>query len=305
MFGIGKKTPSKEEKKTAISLNSGLASVILASVGLKNIPTMPAQAQKAFELSTNPKAEARDFIGIIESDEGLSARVIKIANSVYFDRGKKNETIEESVTLIGLNEIRSLLSATTLSEIFPSSHPLRKSLWEHDVATALIAKVLASRFLPGKEDAAFLGGLMHDIGKLLLIQRSGDAYAKVIAKVEKEGCDFTIAEEEFFPFTHCDVGQLIGEKWHFSPELLNIIKNHHLNSSALSLPTLIGLSDAIAHANGFHPAIFSRLRKRKEEELSEKLDALGLPHTDHKNLLERCKKAAELELGLYAGEAST
>ena len=70
---------------------------------------MPGAAQKAFQLATDPNAEARDFIEVIESDEALSARVIKIANSVYFDRGNKSATIEASVTVIGIKRKGSII----------------------------------------------------------------------------------------------------------------------------------------------------------------------------------------------------
>src|SRR5690349_538903 len=68
-------------------LSDALRRTILGSLGLKSIPAMPQAAQKAFQLATNPKAEAHDFIDLIESDEALSARVLKIANSVFYDRG--------------------------------------------------------------------------------------------------------------------------------------------------------------------------------------------------------------------------
>ncbi len=89
---------TKEKKKPSegfTRLSGPIQDAINAAIGPKGIPTMPGAAQKAFQLSTDPNAEARDFIEVIESDEALSARVVKIANSVYFDRGKKSETIED------------------------------------------------------------------------------------------------------------------------------------------------------------------------------------------------------------------
>src|SRR5438105_4911837 len=105
LFGRIKKSSDRVNK-----LSAAISESILRSVGAKGIPTMPGPAQKAFQLSTNPNAEARDFIDVIESDESLSARVLRIANSVFFDRGQQSKTIEESVTVIGIEELKCLLN---------------------------------------------------------------------------------------------------------------------------------------------------------------------------------------------------
>lgn len=114
---------------------------------------------------------------MIEVDEALAARVIKIANSVFFDRGNKSSSIEEAVLVIGLNELRNLLNANALSDIFRVG-VAREQLWAHDVAVALTSKQLAQRILPHQADSAFLAGLMHDIGKLLLLQRGALVHTK-------------------------------------------------------------------------------------------------------------------------------
>lgn len=277
-------------------------------VGARSIPPLPAAAQKAFQLATDPNADARDFIEVIETDEGLSARVLKIANSVYFDRGQGSETIEQSVVVIGINELRCLLNATTLSEIFPSKHPARMQLWAHDIATALISRTLAQRIVPAKADLVFLAGLMHDVGKLLLIQRASEFYNQVLKLIEQEGLTFSVAEERIFSFSHTEVGQLIGEKWHFSPELIEIIRNHHhpwsKNPAAeLSLTEIVRCADTIAHALGLgHPKGFSKLRSRAEQDLVQVWAALRVPEQDQREQLAQFQKSFEVEYDLYAGK---
>lgn len=309
MFGrlFGKSSTGKQ-KEEAPRLNPDTAESIFNAVGPRSIPTMPSAAQKAFQLSTDPSAEARDFVEVIESDEALSARVIKIANSVFFDRGNPSKTIEESVTKIGINELRSLLSATTLSEIFPSNQPVRGQAWANDIATALISRTLAQRLFPGKEDTAFLGGLMHDIGKLLLIQRASEEYRQVLAKVEKDGEYFHKAEELTFPFDHTQVGQLIGEKWNFSADLISIIRDHHApwpdspSPDKLTFAYLIKAADLFAHSLGFgHPAGFHRLKRRAEEDLGPAWAMVGIPEQDRRQTLAQFQKIFDLEFDLYRG----
>lgn len=307
MFGDLLNKFKPKPRKQPNTLSGAITQSIENVVGLKSIPSMPGAAQKAFQLATDPNAEARDFIDVIESDEALSARVLKIANSVFFDRGHKSTTIESSVTVIGINELRCLLNATALSEIFPSKHPARSMLWSNDIATALIARGLAQRLRPGKEDVAFLGGLMHDIGKLLLLQRTGEEYSRVLKIVETEDKSFCEAEERRFPFTHTEVGQLIGERWNFTPELISIIRDHHapwkeedFSAREISLTAIIKAADTLAHSLGLgHMRGYTKLRARATRELEDTWRVLRIPAEEHKGLLENFEKTYAVELDLY------
>ncbi len=151
----------KREASASKPPSPAISAEILKFLGPRGIPVMPASAQRAFELSVKPNAEAREFVEVIASDESLSSRVLKIANSAFFDRGKKSSTIEEAVIVIGLSELQSLLSAATLSELFPSTNHLRKLLWEHDIAVALYARTISECTAPEQSGVAFIGGLMH------------------------------------------------------------------------------------------------------------------------------------------------
>jgi HD-like signal output (HDOD) protein len=309
LFGKGKdaKTAAHDER-----LAAGIAQSIVNVVGARSIPTMPGAAQKAFSLATDPNAEARDFVEVIESDEALSGRVVKIANSVFYDRGSNPNTIEAAVTVIGLNELRALLSATSLSEIFPSKHPLRNTLWTNDIATALAARTLARQLAPEMEDSAFLAGLMHDVGKLLLLQRCPEEYVRVVRIVETEGLPFQEAEVRRFPFSHTEVGQLIAEQWRFGPELTQAIRGHHDNwpnhnpKQKLELKFLIKAADHIAHHLGLgHPSTFTRFRNKRTEELGILWEYLGLAPQDRAPLLQSIEKAFTLECDLYAQGAAS
>ncbi len=307
LFGTNKVNKGDGSTKP---LPSSIRDSVFRVVGVNSIPPMPAAAQKAFQLATDPNASVRDFVGVIQADEGLSARVLKIANSVYFDRGKASKTIEESVTVIGINELRCLLNATTLAEIFPCNNPARTQLWANDIATGLISRLLAQRFLGRSSELAFLGGLMHDIGKLLLLQRATADYRTVIEQVKK-GISFTTAEEDAFVCNHTEVGQLIAEKWHFSPELIAIIRNHHQAwpqqsaNKSIPLPLVVKAADTIAHALGLgHPSSFGGLQNKASAELEEVWNFLSLPSNEQRQLLDNCKRVFDLEFDLYNGKGA-
>jgi putative nucleotidyltransferase with HDIG domain len=214
---------------------------------------MPGAAHEAFRVATNPNAEARDFIDLLQGDEGLSSRVLKIANSVFYDRGGGSETIIDAVNVIGIAELRNLMNATVLAGLFPVKHYLRTELWGHNIATGITAKVLARELLPALVDQVFLAGLMHDVGKLLILQQHVENYERLVRRGITEGVESMLAESKVYPFDHAQVGQLIAEKWNFSIDLYKAIGDHHKPWADIrkgSLTSIIKLSNLIAHTLG-------------------------------------------------------
>ena len=309
MFGklFGKKNSDDEDSSSRKKLSFGLKTTIYNTVGVRSVPPMPGAAQKAFQLATDPNAGARDFIEVIESDESLSARVMKIANSVFFDRGGGSKTIEDAVQVIGIQELRCLLNACSLTEIFPSRHSARQQIWANDVATGIAARSLARKLMPSKEDFAFLAGLMHDIGKLLLIQQAEVKYARVLTLVQ-QGLSFCEAEEDIFAFNHAEAGSLIGEKWKFDEDLIEAIQNHHIpiniaetNKTNLKVSQLIQIADLACHAIGLgHPKGFGTLQNKASEGLSEVWTVTGLTNEDLKQFKENLKESFDNEYDLYS-----
>lgn len=303
---FGAKNSTQVYRLVTPELTQNLQQNIFSQVGSRAIPSMPAAAQKAFQLSTDPNAEAKDFVQVIESDESMSARVLRIANSVYFDRGHKSQTIDDAVNVIGIQELRNLLNANTLSQIFPSSHAAREQLWINDIATGLLARELSERFIPRKSGEAFLGGLMHDVGKLLLLQRLPDKYQTILFQVQ-QGRSFCEAEEEQFPFDHTEAGQLVAREWNFTEELTQIIRMHHFNWQDMPpvkpeppLAALVKAADTIAHSLGYGlPANFHRFRNLCRSEVDAVWEYFAIPDGERSELTARLIRTYDAEHSMY------
>lgn len=302
-FGFGGKSGKKEAPVEVQPLSANISEAILKVVGLKAIAPMPFTAQRAFQLSTNPEADIKDFLELLEEDEALAARVMKIANSVYFDRGKPTATLEESITVIGLNELKGILGSTSLSDIFSSSLPERQILWGHDIAVAISARVIAEVVIPYAKDVAFMSGLLHDIGKLFLLQRLGERYRKVVKLADVEGREFRVLEAELFPFDHTEVGQLIATRWNFAKEITAAIRHHHMEWQKLearSIAAVVKMADLLSYAYGIgHDGRFSRLKEKAVEELPIGWNKLAINAVQAESLIKRCKEAYEAEYHLF------
>jgi HD-like signal output (HDOD) protein len=299
LFGLGAK---KDEEKQTL-LPEAIRKSILHSLGLKSVPIMPGAAQQAFMLATNPNAEAHDYIEVLEADEGLSARILKIANSVFYDRGGGSRTIADAVNVVGLAELKNLLNATALSNLFPVRHHLRASFWTHNIATALTARVLSRSVYPTGTDQAFLAGLMHDIGKLLMLQQHMDNYERVLRKGLSDGIDSVSAEVQVYPFAHTHVGQMLAERWNFSQDLYDVIGGHHQPWEDIprgSLTGLIKVSDVIVHASGFEGGKETASYKRIYQPILEQAwEFLGVSAKDQRQLVQDAARDFDSEYQLY------
>ena len=283
---------------------------IKSTLGIRTLESMPIQAATAFKLASDPAARTSDFVKVIEADEVLSARIIRIANSVYFRRGAEAKDIEKAVAAIGLDELRCLISATMLRSLLQGKHIAREQLWANAVATAIACRML-SRQTNIDEGEAFLCGLLHDVGKLIMVRRGSKLYENVLGLV-KAGKDFVTAEEEVFDLNHVEVGRWIGEKWHFPESAVRAIAFHHHRwpdsdserSRGTSQAMLVKAAGTFAHAAGIgHPAGFQVLQNRAADEIPHAVTQLGLTTGSGSSVVESLKGQFDKEYSLYKADS--
>lgn len=259
-------------------------------LGIRELEPMPVQAARAFQLASDGNARLTDFIGVIETDEALSARIVRIANSVYYSRGTRVSDIEKAVANIGLDELRCLLSATMLKSLLHAQHPVREQIWANSVATAVLCRMLSSSVKELSPGAAFLCGLLHDVGKLVMIRRNGALYEKVNSLVSSSEGGFPDAEEQLFELSHIEVGQWIAQSWNFPTAVREAIAYHHQRPipGSIDPAALVHIADTIAHSLGIGlPAHMRSFQRRAREETALLFPLLGFGETAYQALVSR------------------
>ncbi|MCB0324968.1 MAG: HDOD domain-containing protein [Bdellovibrionales bacterium] len=310
MFGLKKKkssSPERKLQKTSVADEMRIKSIL----GIRKLESMPAQAARAFQLASNPNAKISDFVKVIEADEALSARIVRIANSVYFRRGEEAKDIEKAVANIGLNELRCLISATMLRSLLLGKHKAREQIWANAVATAICCRKLSARTNVG-EGEAFLCGLLHDVGKLIMIRKNGELYERVLLKAAGGESSFVQAEDQVFDLNHIEVGRWIGEKWSFPEAAIRAIAFHHHSwpkdaaqrGRATSHAMLVKAADTIAHAAGIgHGANFRPFQQQADRELERVREQLQFGSiAEVRSLVEQLQGEFEREFSLYRAE---
>lgn len=291
----------------------GTAERIKNILGIQKLESMPVQAAQAFQIASDPKAKQDDFVKVIEADEALSARIIRVANSVYFFRGTKATDIENAVNNIGLEELRCLISATMLKSLLHGQSEVREAVWANAVATGIACREIASLGQDISTGSAFLCGLLHDVGKLIMIQRGGRLYEKVLTLLAAEEISPIEAEERVFELNHVEVGKWIAEHWNFPEPVIVAISFHHQpwherntkQPAKLGVAQLVKCADTICHAAGIgHTRQFKPYRLHAEENLPHALELLQWDQVKLESFSQTLKEKFERDFALYKPEGN-
>lgn len=196
-----------------------------------DLPPMPFVATKVMQIVSDADATVSELQKVIQDDQALASRILKVANSALYARSRQITTITDAIVMLGFNNIRSLAVASATRNLYLKRGKVLglkdKLLWEHSVAAAIAGRIAAEHVAPKLSDEAFLWGLLHDIGKLVILQKLPNEFDRIVQAVYNDGRTFVDAEQEHLGFTHCEVGAMIVKKWRLSERFENAILNHH------------------------------------------------------------------------------
>ncbi|MCD6363977.1 MAG: HDOD domain-containing protein [Synergistetes bacterium] len=223
---------------------------ILAKVD--EIPPLPHVVVKALKALNDPKSNSSDIAKIISQDEGLTAKILKLANSAYYGFPRSIGTLGEAITVLGYKTVKSLIYAAAahghLSGELKGYAMDRGELWRHSLGVAVVSREVAKMVKYKDIEQAFVAGLLHDIGKIVLNQFVRFGFTLIMKKVEVEKVPFHEAERDILGFDHTDIGGKIAEKWNLPKELVDSISHHHSPEKAdvdPQLTSIVHVSDAI------------------------------------------------------------
>lgn len=196
-----------------------------------NLPPVPHVAAKMMELVGNEETSVRDLQKVISADQALTARILKMANSVFYSFDQKISTLSHAIVILGFRAVQSMAIAASSRSLFVKKGAQfglkEKLLWEHSIGAAMGCRQVARLVGYEAEETAFIVGLLHDIGKAVLNQVIPKKYGKIVESVYNEGTSFSEVEMEVLGFDHSHIGALIAQKWNFDWEMVETIAYHH------------------------------------------------------------------------------
>jgi len=190
---------------------------------VKKLPALPTVLLELMESFSNDDVQVEEIAKKIGKDQAISAKVIRMANSTAFRRGKEVESIEQAVIRLGFKQVRSIVIAANLSNTFPTIEGFDiDHFWEQTFIISCIAKNLAKHTKINSE-TAFTCAMMHNIGELLLQTVKPDECSLVKASIESGGLRLE-AQREIFGFDYTQAGTELAKHWKFSSVFYNAIE---------------------------------------------------------------------------------
>jgi len=193
------------------------------------LPASPVIITSVMGMTANLDTNVTDVSHLLASDSTLTAKVLKLANSSYYGRPQEVSSVREAILIMGFYAVRTLVIASSARSLFSGAEPDGpvEKLWRHSLATAIASRQIASYLKHPQRDEVFIAGLLHDIGKLVMLENLGFRYRDIILQVERSNGSFLEEEQKHLGFTHVDVAHLVTARWGLPRALVTGIADHH------------------------------------------------------------------------------
>jgi HD-like signal output (HDOD) protein len=219
--------------------------------------SLPLIYERLTDIINHPRCSIADIAKVITEDQGLTARLLRLANSPMFGCFSKIDTIGKAVTIIGTQQLRDMALAMSVMEVFagiPEELINMKSFWRHAVACGIVARTLATYRRETNVERYFAAGILHDVGQLVMCVAVPEIVREILVSCgEKQSLCFR-GEQERLGFTHAAVGGALLSTWKIPQSIVEPVARHHTPSKAEHYPigaALIHLADIICQAFEF------------------------------------------------------
>jgi len=216
------------------------------------MPSLPILFVELQKLLDNPFCSNHAISELIRKDQGMVSKIMQLSNSALYGKRQEIKRIDNAITYLGTETLRNLVLQVCLVRMFPINTraipDFSASLfWKHSLATAYFAEQLVLMLRLPKSDDYYLGGLLHDLGKVLLYQFYPDLFEKIVLKAIEQNMSGIDAEREVIEVDHAEIGAFLTESWKFDSAIQKVISNHHL-----LIPSKMNLATAVVSlANNF------------------------------------------------------
>ena len=222
---------------------------------LKNLPALPHVLVKLISACNKDEVDMMEVSRLVEKDPSLSGKILKLVNSAYYGLPRKIESIHHSVTYLGTGTIKNIAISSSIYQAF--SPPKGddqfnlKTFWWHSLRCAVFAQLIAKEIKYKNPEEAFLTGLLHDIGRLVLWVNYPKEYSELLANYSGRP-DLLLAGEIRQGITHCEIGAWLLNRWNLEPFLVDAVMYHHEPAkrikSALSLVQIVWVANALSQS---------------------------------------------------------
>jgi putative nucleotidyltransferase with HDIG domain len=226
-------------------------SVEAVTQAIKDLPVMSSVIGEIMSSLGNDNLNSETLAAKISHDQSLTAKTLKVANSPFYGVPRQVTSLQEAVSILGIRSVRSIVIASAVAGKFsPEQYPHFDfmAFWRHGMATALCAQAIADE-TDQPADKAFVLGLLHDIGRLVLAVLFPHDYSQALAYRAEHDSSLHEAELATLGIDHANVGAKLAERWSFPEEIVTAVASHHTpEANHITSAALVYVADNIVHA---------------------------------------------------------
>lgn len=233
----------------------GKSNIELLIAEVDRLISLPDVYYRLEALVEVPTSSMDDFARVLSSDPDLCARLLSLANSAFYSFPSTIESIDRAVQIIGVRQIRELVLATSVVNIFndlPLGMVNMKMFWEHSVAVGVLAKAIGQYCRQPHTERYYVSGLLHDIGRLVLFLKLPQSMHDLLILRESKELPLHQLETEQLGYTHGEVGGELLKSWNIPPSIYEPVQFHHLPQMSLDESKVIAavhIADAWINKN--------------------------------------------------------
>jgi len=249
---------STKQQRDIATPDSREATLIKAMNGAVSLPALPTVVARLVAVVDHPDASGDELVRLVSSDPVIALRILKQANSSYYDFSKSVCTVQTAISVLGVDAVKDVALGIPVFECATddTGHLFDESLfWEHSVGCGVCAGMVAGDMGTVDPDEAYLAGLIHDVGRLVMSLYARETFLDAISAAESDGEVLAAKERELLDIDHCEVGGWLSKSWNLPPRLYEAILFHHqpelASASSRHLASLVNLADAVANTAGF------------------------------------------------------
>lgn len=218
---------------------------------VQTLATIPSVANRLMELASDPAVSLTEISRFVSSDPVLATKVLRMVNSPVYGFPGRISSVNQSVFLLGLNAVKGLLFGVTVFDLMKNT---MIGLWEHSLGCAIVSRLVARKKGLKEPEEASTRGLLHDLGKVILVLQFPGEYETVIREAGTKEVTVYEMENEYFSTSHATVGAWIADQWSFPKALTDVIAYHHkphLSKLAPMETAIVHFSDVLLRGRGF------------------------------------------------------
>jgi HD-like signal output (HDOD) protein len=196
---------------------------------IEGLPTLPTVVARINQLIEDPTASAGDINEVISRDLALSSKILKVVNSAFYGFPRRISSMTHAVVILGFNTVRNIALSAFIFDAFDTRELAfgHRAFWLHSVGTGVASQVVAVHAGLAGVDDAFVGGLLHDVGKVIMHQHLADDLKQVIDRAARDDISFVEAERYELGYSHAELGALLMENWKLPVGLVDSLRYHH------------------------------------------------------------------------------